>query len=112
MDSKENVFDPLDMSQYKIDKLPKREKNKTEKFLTLLGPPLAVVAFVLLGFIPCQPTFLHNFDPEKLTSGAKEVFDRVEVMYFTETIVICWPFSLPVLFYGSLGLFQIILLLS
>lgn len=76
MDSKENVFDPLDMSQYKIDKLPKREKNKTEKFLTLIGPPLAVVAFILLGFI-LQPTFLHNFDPEKLTSGAKEVFDRV-----------------------------------
>ena len=76
MDIIEQTFDPLDMNQYKIEKLPKREKNKTEKFLSFIGPPLALIVFLLLAFV-LKPSFLQSFDPEKLTKGAKEVFDRV-----------------------------------
>ena len=62
MDIIEQTFDPLDMNQYKIEKLPKREKNKTEKFLSFIGPPLALIVFLLLAFV-LKPSFLQSFDP-------------------------------------------------
>ncbi len=37
MDSKVNVFDPLDMSNYKIEKLPKLDKSPFEKWMARLG---------------------------------------------------------------------------
>ena len=44
----EAVFDPLDMSHYRIDKLPKRNKGKFERQLAKIGAPLAVIVFFYL----------------------------------------------------------------
>ncbi|MDL2319868.1 DASS family sodium-coupled anion symporter [Alistipes sp. OttesenSCG-928-B03] len=44
------AFDPLDMNNYKVEKLPKIEKSGFEKWLARLGGPLAVVVFVLIYY--------------------------------------------------------------
>jgi len=69
-------FDPLDMHNYRIDKLPKRKKSSFEKWLTIIGPPLAIVSFILFAFI-LQLSFLQNIDPSHLTEEARKVFDKI-----------------------------------
>jgi solute carrier family 13 (sodium-dependent dicarboxylate transporter), member 2/3/5 len=67
-------FDPLDMQNYKIEKLPKRSRSKVETFLANIGGPLAIVAFVLIYFV-FKPVFLLNINPESLGDYARAVFD-------------------------------------
>jgi anion transporter len=63
------VFDPLDMQNYRVEKLPKRSKGKFEKWLAIAGVPLAIISFILLAFIIRIP-FLSDIDPERLISSA------------------------------------------
>ena len=72
----DTTFDLLDMHNYRIEKLPKRKKGNFEKWLTYIGPPLAIISFVLFAFILKLP-FLNQIDPEHLTEGAKKVFDTI-----------------------------------
>lgn len=41
-------FDPLDMNNYKIEKLPKMKKSTFKKWMARIGGPLAILAFVLV----------------------------------------------------------------
>ncbi len=52
-------FDPLDMNNYKIEKLPKMEKSTFEKWMARLGGPLAILAFVLVYWVVDIP-FIDN----------------------------------------------------
>jgi len=70
------TFDLLDMHNYRIEKLPKRKKGNFEKWLTYIGPPLAILSFILLGFV-LKLAFLQQIDPAHLTEGAKKVFDKI-----------------------------------
>ncbi len=74
-------YDPLDMRQYRIEKLPKRDKGKIEKWLAILGPPLALVSFLLFALIIKLP-FLENIDPESLSEGARKIFEKVGAATF------------------------------
>jgi solute carrier family 13 (sodium-dependent dicarboxylate transporter), member 2/3/5 len=69
-------FDPLDMHNYRIEKLPKRKKGNFEKWLTYIGPPLAIISFILFAFVFNLP-FLQNIDPSHLTEEARKVFDKI-----------------------------------
>jgi anion transporter len=69
-----NGFDPLDMNNYRIEKLPKRSKSKFESFLALIGGPLAIIVFLLLYFI-VQPGYLVHIDPSTLSDHAKQIFN-------------------------------------
>jgi solute carrier family 13 (sodium-dependent dicarboxylate transporter), member 2/3/5 len=62
-------FDPLDMQNYRIEKLPKRLKGPFERWLAILGVPLAILSFLLLAFVVKVP-FLQDIDPAKLVSKA------------------------------------------
>ena len=75
IDSKDvsNDFDPLDMQNYRIERLPKRSKSKVESILSIIGGPLAIITFVLIYFI-FKPDFLQSIDVESLTESAKNVF--------------------------------------
>ena len=75
-------FDPLDMKNYRIDKLPKRKKGNFEKWLTIIGPPLAVVLFILFAFI-LKLSFLQHIDPTHLTEDAKIVFNKIGAEVFS-----------------------------
>lgn len=70
------MTDPLDMHQYRIEKLPKRTKSGFEKWLAISGPWLALAAFLLLGFI-LHPPFLQSINPDQLSAEARKVFDKI-----------------------------------
>jgi anion transporter len=77
-------FDLLDMHNYRIEKLPKRSKGNFEKWLTIIGPPLAIISFVLFAFIIKLP-FLQDIDPARLTEEARKVFDKIGPEAFSRT---------------------------
>lgn len=61
------AFDPLDMHNYRVEKLPKRIKTPVEKWLAIIGPPLALLAFIYFGFL-AELTFLRDLDPSSIVS--------------------------------------------
>ncbi|NOR26973.1 MAG: sodium:sulfate symporter [Lutibacter sp.] len=74
-------FDVLDMTNYRMEKLPVREKSKIEKFLMLIGAPLALISFVLILFVFDVP-FLKNLNIDSLSKGAKENYDAIGSVKF------------------------------
>ncbi len=72
----EKVFDPLDMNNYKVEKLPKMEKSGFEKWMARLGGPLAALVFVLLYWVVDIP-FIDNLDPSKLDKKAKSRYETL-----------------------------------
>ena len=66
LNHEEEVFDPLDMNNYKVEKLPKMQKSGFEKWMARLGGPLAILVFVLIYWI-ADIGFLDNITAEGLT---------------------------------------------
>lgn len=62
----EQVFDPLDMNNYKVEKLPKMQKSGFEKWMARLGGPLAILVFVLIYWV-ADIGFLDGINAESLT---------------------------------------------
>lgn len=62
-------FDPLDMNNYRVEKLPKIKKSGFEKVLMYIGGPLALLAFILLYWFVKIP-FLENINVSTLTKEA------------------------------------------
>ncbi|RLD84680.1 MAG: hypothetical protein DRJ10_00470, partial [Bacteroidetes bacterium] len=80
-ESKEELgYDPLDMNNYKIEKLPVREKTGFEKWMARLGGPLAIITFVLLGFVINIP-FLQNISPDNLSQSALKEYNDSEKVF-------------------------------
>lgn len=77
------VFDVLDMHNYRIEKLPKKVKSKFERGLAFIGPILAVIVFITLAFFIKLP-FLQNIDPSVLTEGAKKSFEKLGGAKFSQ----------------------------
>lgn len=72
----QNGFDVLDMKNYRMEKLPIRDKSKFEKFLMAIGAPLAILFFVLILFVFNIP-FLDNLDTSALSATAKANFENI-----------------------------------
>ena len=66
------VFDPLDMNNYKIEKLPKMEKSAFEKWMARLGGPLAILAFVLVYWV-VDIQFIDNLKESDFIPAKVEV---------------------------------------
>ena len=64
-------FDPLDMNNYKIEKLPKMQKSKFEVWMARLGGPLALIAFVWICWF-CHIGFIDNLDTGNLAATAQK----------------------------------------
>lgn len=62
----EQVFDPLDMNNYKVEKLPKMQKSGFEKWMARLGGPLAILVFVLIYWL-LDIGFLNDITADSLT---------------------------------------------
>ncbi len=75
------VFDPLDMNNYRIEKLPKMQKSGFEKFLQRIGAPLAILAFIILYWMVDIP-FINQIDTNSetttLTESAMKRYDQME----------------------------------
>jgi len=63
----QDPHDALDMRNYRIEQLPVREKHGVERRLAQIGIPLAVLAFVVLGYLLELP-YLQQVDPATLVS--------------------------------------------
>ena len=68
--NQEQVFDPLDMNNYKVEKLPKMEKSGFEKWMARLGGPIAALVFILIYWVVDIPLF-DNLDFSGLSSKAQ-----------------------------------------
>ena len=66
----EQVFDPLDMNNYKVEKLPKMEKSGFEKWMARLGGPMAALVFILIYWVIDIPLF-DNLDFSGLSDKAQ-----------------------------------------
>jgi len=62
-------FDPLDMKNYRIEKLPKMQKSGFERWMSILGGPLSVVMFVLIYWFS-DISFLNEISTEGLSDTA------------------------------------------
>ncbi|UMB52641.1 anion permease [Lutibacter sp. A64] len=74
-------FDVLDMKNYRMEKLPKREKSKFEQFLMRIGGPLAIISFVLILFVLKIP-FLDNLDVSNLSESAHNNLENIGLEKF------------------------------
>lgn len=61
----EAVFDPLDMNNYKLEKLPKMQKSGFEKILQRIGGPLAILVFVVIYWFADIP-FINNINTQDI----------------------------------------------
>ena len=82
-ENNQKEYDVLDMHNYRMEKLPVREKSRFEKILMMLGSPLAILSFLLIMFYADLP-FIQNFKVEALSAGAKENFDDVGIIKFIQ----------------------------
>ena len=64
-------FDPLDMNNYHIEKLPKVQKTGVERFLQCIGGPLAILAFVLIYWV-ANISFINRIDTNEKTTPLTE----------------------------------------
>ncbi|MDO4826533.1 MAG: DASS family sodium-coupled anion symporter [Bacteroidia bacterium] len=74
-------YDPLDMNNYRIEKLPKMEKSGFEKWMARLGGPLAIILFVLFNWILEVP-FLQTPAEKSMLA----IFIAGLVLWMTEAI--------------------------
>ena len=77
----QQAFDPLDMTNYRIEKLPKMQKSGFEKILQRIGAPLAILAFIVLYWVVDIP-FINQIDTNKetteLTESAMKRYEQME----------------------------------
>lgn len=64
-------FDPLDMNNYHIEKLPKVQKTGVERFLQRIGGSLAILAFVLIYWV-ANISFINRIDTNEKTTPLTE----------------------------------------
>ena len=67
----EQALDPLDMNNYKVEKLPKMEKSGFEKWMARLGGPIAALIFILIYWVVDIPLF-DNIDFASLSDKAQK----------------------------------------
>ena len=99
------TFDPLDMNNYRVEKLKKTEKKGFEKWMEWLGGPLALLSFILIYFYADIP-FLNHIKIEVLREDSikrlKEIgiadFSRINYAMlgiFTASIILWITESIP-----------------
>jgi len=79
-------YDPLDMANYRIEQLPKREKSGFERRMAQFGGPIAILTFLLLLLVVKIP-FLDNIDPTILGKRAAERYQELGAVEFSRTNV-------------------------
>lgn len=101
----ETAFDPLDMNNYRVEKLRILEKTGFEKWMERLGAPLAVISFVIIAFMVKIP-FLDHINPailegeaaKRLQAIGPEKFARINyamLAIFTASIILWITEAIP-----------------
>ena len=74
----------LDMSNYRMEKLPIRKLTKVEKVLRIIGGPLAIISFILIMYVFEIP-FLQHINIESLSKNAQSNFDVIGLNNFIQS---------------------------
>lgn len=74
----------LDMSNYRMEKLPVRKLTKIEEVLRVIGVPLAIISFILIMYVIDLP-FLQNFKVESLGKSAQSNFENIGLTSFIQS---------------------------
>ena len=83
MKTEPNLFD---MENYRMDRLPVRDKSRVEQWLEYAGFPLALGLFALiLWFLPIP--FLEHIDPKTLSAVAKKQYQAVGAVAFSKSAI-------------------------
>lgn len=71
-------FDPLDMNNYRIEKLPQIKKSGVEKWMSIVGAPIAIISFILIYWFG-NFDFLNqiNINPETIGESAMKRFKQL-----------------------------------
>ena len=87
---KSQTFDPLDMGNYRIEKLPKKQNSRVERLLQRIGLPIAVLAFILIYWVADIP-FINQLSTEAqtttLTSSAMDRYGQIKDAIFIAAII-------------------------
>ena len=76
-----STFDPLDMNNYRIEKLPKMQKSNFEKWMARLGGPLAIIAFIVIYWFS-HIVFIDGINKEVLTDEKnKKAYEKALKRY-------------------------------
>ena len=73
---REKHFDPLDMNNYRIERLPTLKKSGFERWMSIIGIPLAIFAFVYIYWF-AQIPFLDTFDVSLLGKESASRFTEL-----------------------------------
>lgn len=101
----EPAFDILDMNNYRVEKLKKNKKVGFERWMEILGGPLAILVFILIYYFVRIP-FLEGINPDILKDDAakrlkdlgSEGFSRINyamLAIFAASIVLWITESIP-----------------
>ena len=95
---KSQTFDPLDMGNYRIEKLPKMQKSRVERLLQRIGLPIAVLAFILIYWVADIP-FINQLSTEAqtttLTSSAMDRYGQIKDAIFIAAIILWITEAIP-----------------
>lgn len=80
--TKKEEFNPLDMRNYRIEKLPTMQKSGFERQMQRWGGPLAILVFILLYWV-FDIGFLQNIDSGMLSGKALKRFNDVGGLEFS-----------------------------
>lgn len=75
-------FDILDMNNYRVEKLRKNKKAGFERWMELLGGPLAILAFIYIYYFSNIP-FLNDIQPVILKDDAVKRFGELGAENFS-----------------------------
>jgi len=75
-------FDILDMNNYRVEKLRKNKKVGFERWMEILGGPLAILVFIYIYYFANIP-FLNDINPDILKEDAVKRFNKLGVEAFT-----------------------------
>lgn len=75
------AFDPLDMNNYKVEKLPKMKKSAFEKWMAIIGGPLAILSFILFNWV-----IKIDFLPTPAEKSMLAIFIAGLILWMTEAI--------------------------
>lgn len=76
------VFDPLDMNNYRIEKLKKNKKVGFEKLMEIWGGPVAILAFIFIYYF-ADISYLNNINPEILKGDASRRLKELGAEHFS-----------------------------
>lgn len=75
------AYDPLDMNNYRIEKLPKMQKSSFEKWMAICGGPLAILSFILFNWV-----IKIDFLPTPAERSMLAIFIAGLILWMTEAI--------------------------